>query len=69
MKKWVEGNNVKECAFHLSVAFVRVTFMVIMASTRNERANRMQTWETPDFVEVLVNCECTAYAGVDMAVV
>jgi hypothetical protein len=24
----------------------------------------MLTWETPDFHEVLVNGECTAYAGV-----
>jgi hypothetical protein len=24
----------------------------------------MLIWETPDFVELLVNCECTAYAGV-----
>jgi len=25
----------------------------------------MLTWETPDFVETLVNCECTAYASVE----
>jgi len=24
----------------------------------------MLIWETPDFVEILVNCECTAYAAV-----
>ena len=25
----------------------------------------MQEWIKPDFEEILVNCECTAYAGVE----
>jgi len=26
-------------------------------------ATAMQAWIKPEFVEILVNCECTAYAG------
>jgi hypothetical protein len=25
----------------------------------------MQEWTKPDFEEIFVNCECTAYAGVE----
>jgi hypothetical protein len=34
-----------------------------MSNLRTERRIGMQAWIKPEFVEILVNCECTAYAG------
>jgi hypothetical protein len=33
-------------------------------ATAQKETTEMQAWVKPDFTEILLNCECTAYAGV-----